>query len=93
MIYLLEKETIFNTFNVSDFDTLESVIYDLAPSMCEYYLQNIVESSFEDHTLNRSNIQQSITIDNFLIHIDYSNQIFLEQLSNPTDDYNTESLW
>lgn len=64
----------------------------MAPSMCEYYLNDLTTLSEENSYLNRSNIQQTIYTDMYNIHLDYNFNIYIETLIND-NQYETESLW
>ncbi len=97
MITLLNKETLYNTFGVKDFNSLGDAINNMAPSMVEYYLSDLCDySSINDagngFYLNRRNIENSINISDYNIYIDYNEDIFLE-LEISEDDYETGSLW
>jgi hypothetical protein len=93
MLVLLNKNSLFKTFNVDSFDSLEDSLNMLAPSMCEYYLSNL--ASYEEHYgyFNRSNIQNSISFSNYHIFLDYDDNIFLE-IDTTVEEYEeTDSLW
>ena len=92
MIYLVETNRLLSLFNIDRFCDLESAIFSMAPSLCEYYLNDITADAQEDIYLNRSNIQNTIYTDLYNIYLDYDNNIYLEALAN-TDQFETESLW
>ncbi|MCK5294238.1 MAG: hypothetical protein KAJ49_06255 [Arcobacteraceae bacterium] len=90
MTYLVDNGRLLSTFNVNHFDLLHDAISCVAPSMCEYYLNDLIISSIDTY-LNKNNIEQSINIDLYNIHIDYDSNIYIESLNS--DDTQTESLW
>jgi len=98
MITALNKETLYNTFGVNDFNSLGEIINNMAPSMVEYYLSDLCDySSINDADngfyLNKRNIENSINISEYSIYIDYNEDIFLEIDVVPDDDNETGSLW
>ena len=97
MITLLNKDNLYNTFGVNDFNSLSETINDMAPSMVEYYLSNLYDySSINDAAngfyLNRRNIENSINICDYNIYIDYNEDIFLE-IEVSEEEHETGSLW
>lgn len=92
MIILLEKDLVYSTFNVDSFEQIESNIEQMAPSMVEYYLSDLASDFTEQTSVSRSNIQNTISIDEYSLYIDYSENIYLEFLEKE-DSYSTESLW
>ena len=92
MTIQLENNSLFQTFKVSCFDELEQGINNIAPSMVEYYLEDLSSSSNESIYINKSNIQKSILLDQYSLYLDYSDTIYLER-EEKDDTYDTESLW
>ncbi|TLP35847.1 hypothetical protein [Arcobacter arenosus] len=92
MILLLNKISLFSTFGVDSFDSLDASINTMAPSMVEYYLSDL-SSGNDDTYLNKRNIQNSINIGEYSIYLDYDDEIYLEIEDNQEDDYETASLW
>lgn len=97
MITLLNKDSLFTTFGVEDFNSLGNSINNMAPSMVEYYLSDLCDySNINDcengFYLNRRNIENSITIGEYSIYIDYNEDIFLE-IDTTEEEYETGSLW
>jgi len=92
MILLLNKISLFSTFGVDSFDSLDASINTMAPSMVEYYLSDL-SSGNDDTYLNKRNIQDSINIGEYSIYLDYDDEIYLEIEDNQEDDYETASLW
>lgn len=92
MTIQLDSNLLFSTFNVSSFYQLEQEIQSLAPSMVEYYLNDLSSSEIESVYINRSNIQQTIFFNEYSLYLDYSDSIYLEFVEKE-DDYNTQSLW
>jgi hypothetical protein len=91
MVLLLNKSSLYSTFGVSCFDTLEAAINDMAPSMVEYYLSDLT-SSKEDSYLNKKNIQNSLTVGDFSIYFDYDEEVYLE-IEDKEEEFETASLW
>lgn len=91
MITLLNKSSLLSTFGANDIDALKSTILNMAPSMVEYYLCNL---SISDDTkyLNKKNIEETISIGDFNIHIDYDNEYYLE-INSDSQYEETGSLW
>ena len=92
MIIQLDTHSLFQTFKVSSFDELEQEIQNLAPSMVEYYLNDLSLSINEPAYINKTNIQKTIYLDQYSLYLDYSDTLFLELLEKE-NDYTTESFW
>lgn len=92
MTIQLNTSSLFQTFKVSCFEHLEQELQTIAPSMVEYYLEDLSSSTNEPSYINRSNIQKTIYLDQHSLYLDYSDSVFLEILEKD-DDYDTESLW
>ena len=90
MTIQLESNLLFQTFKVSCFEELEQELQTIAPSMVEYYLDDLSSSISEPAYINRSNIQKTIYLDQYSLYLDYSDSVYLETLEK---DYDTESLW
>ncbi|WP_419764801.1 MAG: hypothetical protein ACNI28_00160 [Arcobacter sp.] len=91
MILLLNKISLYSTFGVNDFDSLDGAINNMAPSMVEYYLSDL-SNGIENIYLNKRNIQNSLNIGDFAIYLDYEDEIYLE-ISDEKEDFETSSLW
>lgn len=91
MILLLNKISLYATFGVDDFNSLDEAINKMAPSMVEYYLSDL-SNGIENIYLNRRNIQNSLNIGDFAIYLDYENEIYLE-INDEKEDFETSSLW
>lgn len=93
MMLLLNKNSLYSTFGVQDFDSLESAVGSMAPSMVEYYLSDLSNGN-DDSYLNRRNIQKSLDIGEYSLYIDYDDEIYLEiDTAVSSDDFETASLW
>lgn len=92
MIIQLNKDLVYSTFNVSQFDDILLNINQMAPSMVEYFLSDLASDSSEQIYINRSDIQSSISLDEYSLYLDYSENIYLEFIEKE-DSYETESLW
>ena len=93
MIIKLDKDLVYSTFNVGTFEQIELVTQTMAPSMIEYYLSDLASNSEEESSyINKSDIQNTIYLDEYMLYVDYSDNIYLE-FTEKNDDYDTESLW
>jgi len=92
LIIQLDTNSLFQIFKISCFDELEQEIQSLAPSMVEYYLDELSLSTTEATYINRSNIQKSIFLDQYSLYLDYWDTIYLEK-QEKDNSYETESLW
>lgn len=92
MVLLLNKNSLFQTFGVSDFNSLDENIQSMAPSMVEYYLSDLSNGN-EDAYLNRRNIQDTISIGEYSIYLDYDEEIYLEIADLLEEEMETASLW
>lgn len=92
MIIQLDQNSLFSTFNVTCFQELEEGIQSIAPSMVEYHLSDLSSTDTESIYINKSNIQQTIYLDQYSIYLDYEDSIYLEFIEKD-DEYETESLW
>lgn len=92
MILLLNKNSLYSTFGVESFESLDASINSMAPSMVEYYLSDL-SSGNDNAYLNKRNIQNSIIIGEYSLYLDYDEEIYLEIEDNQEDEYETGSLW
>ena len=76
MLILLNKNSLYSTFGVDSFESLDLSISSIAPSMVEYYLSNLSLESDEIY-LNKRNIQNSISVGDYSIYLDYDEEIYL----------------
>lgn len=91
MTYLVDQGRLLSNFSVTEFDSLQEVVLSIAPSMCEYYLNDLIQFCDSSVYLNKNNIQQTINVDSYSIYLDYDSQIYIE--STNSDDLETQSLW
>jgi hypothetical protein len=91
VILLLNKISLYATFGVEDFNSLDKAINNMAPSMVEYYLSDL-SNGIENIYLNKKNIQDSLNIGDFSIYLDYEDEIYLE-INDEKEDFETSSLW
>ncbi|QKF67167.1 hypothetical protein AVENP_1618 [Arcobacter venerupis] len=89
MITQVNKNSLFNMFGVKDFNLLESAIDSMAPSLVEYYLSSLTDD--DDTYFNKRDIEESISIGDYNLYIDYSKNIYLELTSTFEDT--TQSFW
>lgn len=92
MVLLLNKVSLFSTFGVDSFESLDFSISSMAPSMVEYYLSDL-SSGNDDTYLNKRNVQSIINIGDYSLFLDYNDDIYLEIQDVVEDDYETGSLW
>ena len=89
MITQINKDSLFHMFGVDNFDLLEGAIENMAPSLVEYYLSSL--TSDDDAYFNKRDIEESISIGDYSLYKDYSENIYLEQ--NSTNEDSTQSFW
>lgn len=93
MILLLNKDSLFSTFGVDSFQSLDSAINSMAPSMVDYYLSDL-SNGMDDRYLNKRSIQDSITTGDFSLYLDYDEEVYLEiEETNASLELETGSLW
>ncbi|WP_424686980.1 MAG: hypothetical protein ACNI3H_02385 [Halarcobacter ebronensis] len=93
MILLLNKDSLFSTFGVDSFQSLDSAINSMAPSMVDYYLSDL-SSGMDDSYLNKRSIQDSITTGDFSLYLDYDEDVYLEiEETSASLELETGSLW
>jgi len=92
MVLLLNKNSLYSTFGVNDFNLLEQNIQSMAPSMVEYYLSDLCNGN-EDTYLNKRNIQESINIGEYSIYLDYNEDVYLEISDVQEELLESPSLW
>jgi hypothetical protein len=94
MIVLLESlKEFYSLFQINKLEELDSVLYNVSPSICEYTLENLIQNS-QSVYLNKSNIQYSINIfDNYILHRDYDGNLYLESIKNNSQLYEVQSLF
>jgi hypothetical protein len=90
MITQVNKNSLFNMFGVKDFNLLEGAIDSMAPSLVEYYLSSLTDDD-DDMYFNKRDIEESISIGDYNLYIDYSKNIYLELTSSFEDT--TQSFW
>jgi len=91
MILLLDKMRLYSTFEANSFEELENSINQTSPSMVEYHLNNLISISDNNSYLNKSNIEKTLYLYDYLLYLDYSQNIYIE-VSQQNDDYTTSSL-
>jgi hypothetical protein len=92
MVLILNKASLYSTFGVEDFISLDVVINNMAPSMVEYYLSDLSHGN-NDIYLNKRNIQSTINIGDYSLYLDYDDEIYIEIEDSVEDEYETGSLW
>ena len=89
MITQVNKDSLFNIFGVKNFELLHSAIDNMAPSLVEYYLSSL--TSDDELYFNKRDIEESISMGDYSLYIDYSKNIYLEL--NSTTEEITQSFW
>ena len=89
MITQVNKDSLFNIFGVKNFELLHSAIDNMAPSLVEYYLSSL--TSDDELYFNKRDIEESISMGDYSLYIDYSKNIYLEL--NSTTEEVTQSFW
>ena len=92
MITLLNKLSLYNTFGVDNFNSIEGAIDNMAPSMVEYHLTGLSQYS-DDIYLNKRDIERSVSIGDYNLYIDYNDNIYLELDNNDINSHETASFW
>ena len=90
MITSVNKDSLYNIFGVQTFGLLEGAIDTMAPSLVEYYLANLSEYADEAY-FNKKDIEESVSIGDYNLYIDYNENIYLESIS--TNDNYTQGFW
>ena len=91
MITLVNTDSLYNIFGVQNFDLLEGAIDKMAPSLVEYYLSSFCDSTNELY-FNKRDVEESVSIGDYNLYLDYNKNIYLELLSTSNDEY-TQALW
>ena len=89
MITQINKDSLFNIFGVKNFELLYSAIDNMAPSLVEYYLSSFTND--DKLYFNKRDIEESISIGDYNLYIDYTKNIYLEL--NSTTEEITQSFW
>ena len=89
MITQVDKDSLFNIFGVKNFELLHSAIDNMAPSLDEYYLSSFTND--DELYFNKRDIEESISIGDYNLYIDYTKNIYLEL--NSTTEEITQSFW
>ena len=92
MIIKLDTDLVYSTFSVDTFEQIEQSAQTMAPSMIEYYLSDLASNFDESLYVNKTDIQNTIYLDEYMLYIDYSDNIYLE-FTEKNDNLETESLW
>ena len=89
MIIQVNKDSLYNMFGVDNFNLLENALDNMAPSLVEYYLSSF--TSDDELYFNKRDIEESISIGDYNLYIDYTKNIYLEL--NSTTEEITQSFW
>ena len=91
MITQINKDSLFNMFGVNDFNLLEGALDNMAPSLVEYYLSSL--TSDDELYFNKRDIEESISIGDYNLYIDYSKNIYLEIDSTDQETIIPQYFW
>lgn len=91
MTTLVNTDSLYNIFGVQDFDLLEGAIDNMAPSLVEYHLSNLCEST-EEAYFNKRDVEDTVSIGDYYLYLDYNSNIYLEVFSTTNEEY-TQTLW
>ena len=92
MIYLDNNKELFTLLNITSFDNIQGAINNIAPSLLEYHLEQLIENIENNIILNKHNVQDTINLDKYTLYIDYSDNLYIE-VQIIEDEYATASLW
>ncbi len=92
MIISLDKNSLYSTFSVENFQSLESAIDNMAPSLAEYYLSSFCDSNEDNIYLNKRDIEEKVSIGEYNLYLDYSQNIYLELISS-FEERQTPCFW
>lgn len=87
MIYLDEDKLVYTIFGVSKFAQIQNAISPMAPSICEYYLDDLT-TKLIDIPFNKSSIQDKIDIYDYTVYLSYDDNIYIEYDSCDLQDAN-----
>lgn len=91
MITLINKDSLYNLFGVKTFQSLESALDLMAPSLVEYHLSNL-SSYGDDIYFNKRDVEERFSIGDYNLYIDYSQNVYLELTQSNIDEM-TQTLW
>jgi hypothetical protein len=92
MIISVDKDSLFNIFGVSSFNSLEDKIDSMSPSLVEYHLSNFYNYNNDNVYFNKRDVEESVSIGEYNLYFDYNENIYLEVTESNFDD-NTQTLW
>jgi len=92
LIYLDNNKELFTLLNITSFDNIQGAINNIAPSLLEYHLEQLIDNIENNIILNKHNIQDTINLDKYTLYIDYSDNLYIE-VQIIEDEYATASLW
>jgi len=92
LIYLDNNKELFTLLNITSFNNIQGAINNIAPSLLEYHLDQLIDNIQDTTTLNKHNVQDTINLDKYTLYIDYSDNLYIE-IQIIEDEYSTASLW
>jgi len=92
LIYLDNNKELFTLLNIISFDNIQGAINNIAPSLLEYHLEQLIGNIENNIIFNKHNVQDTINLDKYTLYIDYSDNLYIE-VQIIEDEYATASLW
>jgi len=92
LIYLDNNKELFTLLNITSFDNIQGAINNIAPSLLEYHLEQLIDNIENNIILNKHNVQDTINLDKYTLYMDYSDNLYIE-VQIIEDEYATASLW
>ena len=90
MILLLDKASLYSTFEASSFDELEDLLEQYSPSIIKYHLDNLISTSCDSYS-DKTNIEKTLYLHDFLLYLDYNQDIYIE-ISQQDNNHQTSLL-
>ena len=92
MITLINKDSLYNTFRVDSFSSLNITIDNMAPSLVEYHLFDLSEQGDEIY-FNKRDIENTFSVGIFNLYLDYSENIYIEYDEQDSNDTTQQIEW
>lgn len=92
MIISIDKDSLFNIFGVNSFNSLETIIDSMAPSLVEYHLSNFYSYNNYMVYFNKRDVEESVSIGDYYLYLDYNKNVYLEVIESGLDE-DTQTLW
>lgn len=89
-MHQINKEHLKMLFRVETFKALAEVIDTMPPSLVMYHLEALLSTSSDSHSFSVSQARSEIRNSEYIIYIDYENEIYLDLFKSDDD---TSSFW